>query len=49
LAGSEAEAGPVDPAYLTAVLEGLAQGKRREFATDDEIEVGFRLRMVDFP
>jgi hypothetical protein len=28
------EAEPVDPAHLAAVLEGLAQAKRREFATD---------------
>jgi aspartyl/asparaginyl-tRNA synthetase len=25
-----------------AVLEGLAQAKRREFATDDEVEAAFR-------
>jgi hypothetical protein len=42
LAGSEAEVEPVDPAHLAAVLEGLAQAKRREFATDDEVEAGFR-------
>ena len=38
LAGSEGEAEPIDPAHLAAVLEGLAQAKRREFATDDEVE-----------
>jgi hypothetical protein len=42
LAGSEVEAEPVDPAHLAAVLEGLAQAKRREFATDDEIEAALR-------
>jgi hypothetical protein len=42
LAGSEIEAEPVDPAHLAAVLEGLAQAKRREFATDDEIEAALR-------
>jgi hypothetical protein len=42
LAGSEVEAEPVDPAHLAAVLEGLAQAKRREFATDDEVEAAFR-------
>jgi DNA-binding TFAR19-related protein (PDSD5 family) len=42
LAGSEVEAEPVDPAHLAAVLEGLAQAKRREFAMDDEIEGAFR-------
>lgn len=42
LAGSEIAAEPVDPAHLTAVLEGLAQAKRREFATDAEVEAAFR-------
>ena len=42
LAGSEVEAEPVDPAHLAAVLEGLAQAKRREFATDNEVEAAFR-------
>jgi hypothetical protein len=39
---SEVEAEPIDPAHLPAVLEGLAQAKRREFATDDEVEAAFR-------
>jgi len=42
LAASEVEAEPVDPGHLAAVLEGLAQAKRREFATDDEVEAAFR-------
>jgi hypothetical protein len=42
LAASEAEAEPIDPAHLAAVLEGLAQAKRREFATDAEVEAAFR-------
>ena len=42
LAGSEVEVEPVDPAHLAAVLEGLAQAKRREFATDDEVGDSFR-------
>ena len=42
LAGNDVEPEPVDPAHLAAVLEGLAQAKRREFATDDEIEAAFR-------
>src|SRR5260370_13488250 len=42
LARSELEAEPVDPAHLAAVLEGLAQAKRREYATDDEVEAAFR-------
>jgi len=33
---------PIDPAHLAAVLEGLARAKRREFATDDEVEAAFR-------
>ena len=42
LTGSEVGAESVDPAHLAAVLEGLAQAKRREFATDDEVEAAFR-------
>lgn len=42
LAGSDAEVELIDPAHLEAVLEGLAQAKRREFATDDEVEAAFR-------
>jgi len=42
LAESELEPEPVDPAHLPAVLEGLAQAKRREFATDDDVEAAFR-------
>jgi Ca2+-binding EF-hand superfamily protein len=42
LSGTEEGAEEVDAAHLPAVLEGLAQAKRREFATDDEIEAAFR-------
>ena len=42
LAGSEVEVEPLDPAHLAAVLEGLAQAERRDFATDDEVEAAFR-------
>jgi len=42
LAGSELEAEPVVPAHLLAVLEGLAQAQRREFAADNEVEAAFR-------
>lgn len=42
LAGSEEEPEAIDPAHLTAVLEGLAQAERRQFATDDEVEAAFR-------
>jgi predicted transcriptional regulator len=31
----------IDPPYVAAVLEGLAKAKRREFATDDEVEAAF--------
>lgn len=33
---------PIDPAHLPAVLEGLAQAKRRDFATEEEVEAAFR-------
>jgi hypothetical protein len=42
LAGDEGEPEAIDPAHLAAILEGLAQAKRRQFATDDEIEAAFR-------
>ncbi len=42
LASSGGEPEPVDPVHLSAVLEGLAQAKRREFATDAEVEAAFR-------
>jgi DNA-binding TFAR19-related protein (PDSD5 family) len=42
LAGDGGEAEEIDPAHLSDVLESLAQAKRREFATDAEIEAAFR-------
>jgi hypothetical protein len=42
LASDEGEPEEIDPAHLPAVLEGLAQAKRREFASDAEIEAAFR-------
>ena len=42
LAGEQAEPELIDPAHLPEVLEGLAQAKRRELATDAEIEAAFR-------
>lgn len=42
LSGQEGEAEDVDPAHLPAVLEGLAQAKHRQFATDAEVEAAFR-------
>jgi hypothetical protein len=32
----------VESAHLAPMLEGLSQAKRREFATDDEVEAAFR-------
>ena len=42
LSGSEGEPEEVDPAHLPAVLEGLAQAKRRHIATNPEVEAAFR-------
>jgi len=42
LAQNDAEPEPIDPAHLADVLESLAQAKRREFATDAEVEAAFR-------
>lgn len=38
----ESEPETIDPAHLPVVLEGLAQAKRRQFATDAQIEAAFR-------
>ena len=42
LTGKQGEPEEVDPAHLVAVLEGLAQAKRRQFATAAEVEAAFR-------
>jgi hypothetical protein len=42
LAGDEGEPEEINPEYLSDVLESLAQAKRREFATDAEVEAAFR-------
>lgn len=42
LVGSEGEPQPIDATHLPAVLEGLAQANRREFASDAEVEAAFR-------
>jgi hypothetical protein len=42
LAGDQSEPEAIDPAHLPDVLESLAQAKRRQFATDAEVEVAFR-------
>jgi hypothetical protein len=42
LAVGEGTPESVAPAHLAAVLEGLAQVERREFASDREVEAAFR-------
>ena len=42
LAASDGEPEEIDAAHLPAVLEGLAQAKRRQFASDAEVEAAFR-------
>jgi hypothetical protein len=42
LSGQEGEPEEIDPAHLPAVLEGLAQARRRQFATGAEVEAAFR-------
>ena len=42
LSANDGEPEKIDPADLPAVLEGLAQARRREFATDAEVEAAFR-------
>ncbi|HEY1540893.1 MAG TPA: hypothetical protein VGG01_00660 [Xanthobacteraceae bacterium] len=45
------EGGPeaVDPAHLPDVLESLAQAKRRQFATDAEVEAAFAASINEAP
>ena len=42
LTGDEGEPEEVDAAHLSAVLQGLAQARQRQFATDAEVEAAFR-------
>jgi len=42
LIGDAVELEEIDPAHLPRVLEGLAQAKRREFCSDEEVEAAFR-------
>ncbi|HLI21953.1 MAG TPA: hypothetical protein VKV32_12585 [Stellaceae bacterium] len=42
LADRDAGLEAIDPAHLPDVLEGLAQARRREFATDADVEAAFR-------
>jgi hypothetical protein len=41
LTGHDSEPEAIDPAHLPDVLEGLAQAKLRQFATDAEVEAAF--------
>lgn len=42
LAGEGGQPEEIDPAHLRDVLESLAQARRREFASDTEVEAAFR-------
>jgi hypothetical protein len=42
LAGDQGELEEIDPTHLPDVLECLAQARRREFASDAELEAAFR-------
>jgi hypothetical protein len=42
LAGADGEPEAIDPAHLPAVLEALAQAKRGERATPEQVEAAFR-------
>jgi hypothetical protein len=42
LAQGDDEPEEIDPAHLPAVLEGLEQVRRGEFASDEEVEAAFR-------
>jgi predicted transcriptional regulator len=42
LAKGQEEPEPIDPDHLSAVLEGLRQIRRGEFATDEEVREAFR-------
>jgi hypothetical protein len=42
LAGNDGDPEVIDPDHLPAVMEGLAQARRREFVTDEEVEAALR-------
>jgi hypothetical protein len=42
LTAGEREPEPVDRAHLAAILEGLGQAQRREFAGEAEVEAALR-------
>ena len=43
LAGEGSDPEEIDPAHMAEVIEGLAQARRGEFATDAEVAAAFRL------
>jgi hypothetical protein len=42
LALADTEPEPIDEAHLPAILEGLAQARRRQFASPPDVEAAFR-------
>jgi DnaJ-domain-containing protein 1 len=42
LAASDGEPEEIDAAHLPAVMEGLTQARRRELASEAEVEAAFR-------
>jgi hypothetical protein len=42
LVDDDEEPQPIEPGDLTAVLNGLAQARRKEFASDEEVQAAFR-------
>ena len=42
LIGDDGQPEAIDPSHLSDVLEGLAEAKRREFASDGQVEAAFR-------
>jgi hypothetical protein len=42
LAGVDADPEPLDPAHLSAVLEGLAQARRGDRAAPEAVDAAFR-------
>ena len=40
--GNTAAAEAIDPAHLPDILDSLAQARRREFASDEEVAAAFR-------
>ncbi len=39
---ADAEPEMIEPGHLQSVLQGLAEAKQRQFASDEEIEAAFR-------